>query len=1114
MVNFTHNVLQGLTSPSEDDQVTTARYIKNAIIGNRTKKDHYLQLGIAERLVEILRSPSAALPLRVNAATVLGSFAFNAPENVERLQRAGAPAALLSTIHHVPPSLAEAASRSLRSLWQTATEGSDILYEPHRPLIQDVIQALNPRRLLAQHASSTNATEATTALSPDVSPQVAANLIENSAGILACTTINHDRQNMCLEYGALPYLGQLITPTFDAYPRMQLAAMAALAAISHRNPLVANRVAGMSAVYEGRSIVRVLRHLAKSPRPLQSLLAIACLAQLLHARGLPRRFPNDYHLDVIPTLIRLMALDHAGKPLAPMTPALSQSAPDPHISNTAQTWTAMNMTEKDASASNKEAVDPLSTADLGDIKYTPEQYQLFIRAPAIFAYLVDDQKVLQEAALDCGGVTALTKLLTHFCALQVLNDTRETELFEHIHRTHTKISTTKPNPGEKTLMTPPVSVWRAPVPGDHAPLPSTMPLLCPDGSLPPAKDDDLQDPNSLRYHLNHIGYLPYSLPTSDLNDLVIQNTLLALAAVCSLKEECRKAIIDQGMLAFTVRAMTHPKPGIRSAACQFARSLSRSVKNLRTSLIDVGIDRCLLNLIQDESLPVRITATATLCNLVLDFSPMKSTVLNQGGVEVLVKLTESTNVHLRLNCVWALKNLLYNANTLIMQRVLTQLGLKGIARLLNDPDLAVQEQVLTLLRNLVCGNHDEIDYVFAELGQANLISNIESKLVHLPQYDEVLLQTLYIIANIAAGHVGHKDAIINSPVILERIRMNLTHRQPTIRAPAVWCIINLTWPHDQGFAERIQKLRRAGVEKVLNSIGPDINMDVRELVKLARCHFSLCQSDGSLRPAHDDDDPFERRGASGLPGGPDSMGGGADGRRPQGDATLAELCRLVRPDVSGHDQATRLPSGPSHGMGRGPRPEAEPPFRSAASLTPSRPSDGETVTTPSGAPSARAAGDARQPPYPWGPGSAAHPRGHRYEDEDDADDWPNAEAEFHYAMALRGNNPEPWDDDEEVDEDDLDAVDDDDDDDDDGIDNGMDRFHGAGDDGPSAMMASPAINEMRAIRASDGTVSMVPVTQTLTSAGRGTTRRRGQAGSGNASNTRTDPSQSERPDWF
>jgi hypothetical protein len=144
---------------------------------------------------------------------------------------------------------------------------------------------------------------------------------------------------------------------------------------------------------------------------------------------------------------------------------------------------------------------------------------------------------------------------------------------------------------------------------------------------------------------------------------VRESTLRAIAALVPFKDEYRKAAIDQGVVPYIVESLkSYPdkpsakvnekaeKPSqivegnkIRSpgygtnpvsvliAACGAVRHLSRSVSILRTTLIDNGVVMPVFALLQHSDIDVQIAATATTCNLVMDFSPMREVIVTSHG---------------------------------------------------------------------------------------------------------------------------------------------------------------------------------------------------------------------------------------------------------------------------------------------------------------------------------------------------------------------------------------------------------------------------------------------------------------------------------------------------
>jgi len=96
------------------------------------------------------------------------------------------------------------------------------------------------------------------------------------------------------------------------------------------------------------------------------------------------------------------------------------------------------------------------------------------------------------------------------------------------------------------------------------------------------------------------------------------------------------------------KALSHPSYGVRAASCQLTRALSRTISVLRTSLMDSGVGAEVIETLRREvelhtrrenglgstdaeeddlgerAYTVEVAATATLCNLITDFSPLRT----------------------------------------------------------------------------------------------------------------------------------------------------------------------------------------------------------------------------------------------------------------------------------------------------------------------------------------------------------------------------------------------------------------------------------------------------------------------------------------------------------
>ena len=173
-------------------------------------------------------------------------------------------------------------------------------------------------------------------------------------------------------------------------------------------------------------------------------------------------------------------------------------------------------------------------------------------------------------------------------------------------------------------------------------------------------------------------------------------------------------------------------------------------------------------------------------------------------------------------------------------------------------DLAIQEQGLDFIRNLICGSGaaEMIDYTFKELGQGKLFDMLATKLrprvlnafgrdrrsaengaKQIAPPTEIVISVCYIIVHIAAGHPRHRQLLINQSELLKLLVPLFSHPHKEVRVCCAWVVINLTWVDDHSdnlhCKSRALELRKLGISEKLEALKSDPETDVRERTKTA-----------------------------------------------------------------------------------------------------------------------------------------------------------------------------------------------------------------------------------------------------------------------------------------
>ncbi|XP_018336803.1 armadillo repeat-containing protein 8 isoform X2 [Agrilus planipennis] len=310
----------------------------------------------------------------------------------------------------------------------------------------------------------------------------------------------------------------------------------------------------------------------------------------------------------------------------------------------------------------------------------------------------------------------------------------------------------------------------------------------------------------------------------------------AFASLGANDEDIRKRIIETNrLMGRVVEGLGDEDEGIRLAAVRCLHSLSRSVQQLRTTFQDHSVWRPLMSLLTGSPPPELLSAASSaLCNLLLEFSPAKEPMLQQGAVQLLATLTTRPEASLRLNGVWALMNLAFQSEQRVKSQILTALGTDQIFRLLADSDTGVLMKTLGLLRNLV-SPRAHTDTMMALHGSQVMQAVV--LVLEGPHSPDVKEQALCILANIADGERA-KDYIMANEDVLKKLTDYMTHPSTRLQTAAIFCIGNLVRRGEAGALERQQRLRDMGVLTILHQLVSTPDSLLFDKVKAAMTQFT------------------------------------------------------------------------------------------------------------------------------------------------------------------------------------------------------------------------------------------------------------------------------------
>ncbi|WOL11685.1 hypothetical protein Cni_G20449 [Canna indica] len=307
--------------------------------------------------------------------------------------------------------------------------------------------------------------------------------------------------------------------------------------------------------------------------------------------------------------------------------------------------------------------------------------------------------------------------------------------------------------------------------------------------------------------------------------------LSVLAELSLVMDEYRgKQMVLDAVLKVTEGGPEDVPEDVRVAAWSCIRSIVKSIQPLDGGVLySIEFIIPLFRILQDPSVNVKILAFDSLEIIAGNYYAGKS-VLIKDGPKQLVQLTKSVDSIIRTKSLRMLRNLMFDASIADKDKILKELTLSTLARLIRDSEHTVQEQALGILCNL--SSSECIKHIFAE---DNLILDaIIKQLQNESSGDELITQGMSTLCIASTGSEPQKNILLDK-ILLPQADGNapslaikfLQSTHDPLRVAILWFLANLAYPDGDYASSRLTRLQEEGVVSQLESMVNDPDNDVK-----------------------------------------------------------------------------------------------------------------------------------------------------------------------------------------------------------------------------------------------------------------------------------------------